>query len=107
MPVVEDLQEERGVGAGLGDRLDLGRVQLAGLPAARGCFEDAVDGGEDGRGEERRCFVDKRQGRAVSIHDSMNRESVENPSLEVILNRNLDSLNRFSIQNLILQIRGN
>lgn len=47
--VVEHLEQELRVGARLGRALDLVRVELAGEVAR---LEDAVDGREDGRGEE-------------------------------------------------------
>ena len=85
--VVEDLQQELGVGAGLGGRLDLGRVQLAGLPAARGRLEDAVDGGEDGRGEELGA-----DGAHVEVHQGRGQRGAAEERRRLLLLLDLDAV---------------
>ena len=85
--VVEDLQKELCVGAGLGGRLDFGRVQLAGLSAASGRLEDAVDGGEDRRREELGAH-----GAHVEVHQGRGQRGAAEERRRLLLFLDLDAV---------------
>ena len=85
--VVEDLQKELCVGTGLGGRLDFGRIQLAGLSAASGRLEDAVDGGEDRRGEELGAH-----GAHVEVHQGRGQRGAAEERRRLLLLLDLDAV---------------
>ena len=85
--VVEDLQKELCVGAGLGGRLDFGRVQLAGLSAASGRLEDAVNSGEDRRREELGAH-----GAHVEVHQGRGQRGAAEERRRLLLLLDLDAV---------------